>query len=232
MNNIPTGRYVISKIQDMPDEQRPPAFVDTGGIQISTREKILKVALDFFLNNTYRDVSINDIVRAVGITKGGLYHYFKSKDDLFSEVVENFIDRYTQMYLAFFIDETMEFKQKLDFVAARTVELYKSEEVKRVYSNLDKFFFELRKHNDRLFTKAIAMNKEILNLVTDLFAREKQKGGLRENLDCEGTAVQFLTSLKGVAQYSLYVEEERLEKNVNTFMENFWRGIQAGPVLQ
>jgi AcrR family transcriptional regulator len=41
---------------------------------MSTREKILKVALEFFLNNTYREVSINDIVREAGITKGGHYH--------------------------------------------------------------------------------------------------------------------------------------------------------------
>jgi hypothetical protein len=29
----------------------------------------------------------------------------------------------------------------------------------------------------------------------------------------------------------LYIDEERLERNVKTFMDNFWRGIQAGEAL-
>jgi len=188
------------------------------------------VALEFFLNDTYRDVSINDIVKAVGITKGGFYHYFNSKEELFSQVVEDFMNRYMQMFLAFFKNDTMDFKQKLDFIAAKMVEIYKSEEVKKVSCNPDIFMTELRKHNNRLFDKAISMNREFLDVVKELFEKEKQKGMLRADLDCEGTAVQFLTSLKGAALYSLYVEEERLEKNINTLMENFWCGIQANRI--
>jgi AcrR family transcriptional regulator len=51
-------------------------------------------------------VSVNDIVKVVGITKGGFYHYFNSKDELFSHVVEDFINRYLQMFLAFYRDDT------------------------------------------------------------------------------------------------------------------------------
>ncbi|AYO29955.1 TetR family transcriptional regulator [Biomaibacter acetigenes] len=52
------------------------------------------------------EVSVNDIVKVVGITKGGFYHYFNSKDELFSHVVEDFINRYLQMFLAFYRDDT------------------------------------------------------------------------------------------------------------------------------
>jgi len=185
------------------------------------------VALELFLNDTYRDVSINDIVKAVGITKGGFYHYFNSKEELFSQVVDDFMNRYTQMFLAFFRNDTMDFKQKLDFIAAKMVEIYKSEEVKEVSFNYDIFMTELKKHNNRLFDKAISMGRECMDVVTEMFEKEKQKGILRDELDCEGTAIMFVASLKGVGLYSLYVEEERLEKNINTFMEIFWHGIQA-----
>lgn len=184
------------------------------------------MALEFFLNNTYRDVSINDIVKEVGITKGGFYHYFRSKEELFSQVVEDFIVRYTQMFLAFFNND-IDLKQKLDFIAKKMVEIYKSEEVKKISLNYDIFWNELKKHNNRLFDKAISMGRKCLEAVKGMFEEEKRKGILRNDLDCEGTAIMFIASLKGVALYSIYIEEERLEKNINTLIENFWRGIQA-----
>jgi len=36
-----------------------------------------------FMERGYADVSLNDILKPIGITKGGFYHYFKSKDELF-----------------------------------------------------------------------------------------------------------------------------------------------------
>lgn len=180
-----------------------------------------------FLNNTYREVSVNDIAKAVGITKGGFYHYFKSKDELFSQVVEDFMSRYMQLFLSIFKDETMNFKQKLDFIVAKAVDIFKNEEIKKISYNPDIWLSELKKYNNQLFDKAIAMNKEMLKVVIELFEKEKQKGTLRKDLDCEGTAVQLLASLKGEALYSVYAYEDSLEKNMKTFMDNFWRGIKA-----
>lgn len=186
------------------------------------------MALELFFGNTYREVSINDIVKAVGITKGGFYHYFNSKEELFTQVVEDFLNRYTQMFMAFFNDtDTMDFKQRLDFATAKMVEIYKSDEVKMVSFNYDILWNELRKHNNRLFDKAISMGRECLGVVKGMFEKEKQKGTLRDDLDCQGTAIMFLMSLKGVALYSLYAEEEKLEENMNAFMDIFWHGIKS-----
>ncbi len=50
-----------------------------------TKEKILLKALQYFTENDYEGASLYKIARAIGITKGGIYHYFDSKDDLFHE---------------------------------------------------------------------------------------------------------------------------------------------------
>lgn len=56
-----------------------------------TKDIILKTAYDMFLNNNYEAVTINNIIKAAGITKGGIYHYYASKEDLFKAVIDKFM---------------------------------------------------------------------------------------------------------------------------------------------
>ena len=56
-----------------------------------TRTQILETALGLFLQNSYKEVTMNDIVRQSGLSKGAVYHYFESKEQLFLEIVEKFI---------------------------------------------------------------------------------------------------------------------------------------------
>jgi AcrR family transcriptional regulator len=50
-----------------------------------TKEKIIRQALIYFNTNDYERASLNEIAGALGITKGAIYHYFGSKDELFRE---------------------------------------------------------------------------------------------------------------------------------------------------
>lgn len=54
----------------------------------STRRRILEVAARHFLERGYSGVSLNEIIRDSGVTKGGLYFHFASKADLALEALE------------------------------------------------------------------------------------------------------------------------------------------------
>jgi AcrR family transcriptional regulator len=51
-----------------------------------TREQLLDVATRLFGARGYADTSISDICAELDITKGALFHHFKTKDALFREV--------------------------------------------------------------------------------------------------------------------------------------------------
>jgi len=57
---------------------------------MDSKDKIVQVAFNLFLQKGYRDVSLREIVDEVGLTKGAFYHYFKGKDQLFTEVVDHY----------------------------------------------------------------------------------------------------------------------------------------------
>lgn len=49
----------------------------------ATIESILEQAALLFINNNYADVTTQDIANAAGLSKGALYHHFKSKECLY-----------------------------------------------------------------------------------------------------------------------------------------------------
>lgn len=54
------------------------------------KNDILNVSFRLMIQNGYKDTSLNEIVTTAGLTKGAFYYYFKSKDELFEEVVYTF----------------------------------------------------------------------------------------------------------------------------------------------
>ncbi len=52
------------------------------------KEEILIVALHLFARDGYEAVSVSQIAGALGMTKGALYRYYKSKRDIFDCIVE------------------------------------------------------------------------------------------------------------------------------------------------
>lgn len=58
-----------------------------------TRQKIIDCALELFASHGYAGTSMNDIIERLGISKGSVYWHFKSKEEIFVEVVA---DSYSQ----------------------------------------------------------------------------------------------------------------------------------------
>ena len=56
------------------------------GSAISTRERILDIALELFTEQGYDKTSLRDIAERLGTTKAALYYHFKSKSDILLEL--------------------------------------------------------------------------------------------------------------------------------------------------
>ena len=55
-----------------------------------TRERIVESARDLFNRSGFAEVSIDQIMGHAGLTRGGFYNHFETKEDLFLEVIEAF----------------------------------------------------------------------------------------------------------------------------------------------
>jgi AcrR family transcriptional regulator len=54
-------------------------------------EKLMRVSVELFATQGYAQTSVQQIVDAAGVTKGALYHYFASKDDLLFDIYDRIL---------------------------------------------------------------------------------------------------------------------------------------------
>lgn len=64
------------------------------------KNQILDAAIQVFAKSGFSDARMDDIVKESGISKGGLYWYFKSKDQLIFAVLNRMVQREFDTFLA------------------------------------------------------------------------------------------------------------------------------------
>ena len=65
-------------------------------IEGGTKNKILEVGRRMFFENGFDGTGIRAVMREVGLDVGAFYYYFKTKDELFDEVLADFFAPYRQ----------------------------------------------------------------------------------------------------------------------------------------
>ena len=58
------------------------------------RARIIEAAFGLFLERGFEGTSMNDLVRACGLSKGALYHHFADKDALHDATIDYFFTRF------------------------------------------------------------------------------------------------------------------------------------------
>ena len=81
------------KIQPMKGDIMARSSEQNEKIREERKEQILSGALDLFANKGLFATKIKDIAEKVGIAQGLVYHYFKSKDDIYVELISNALDK-------------------------------------------------------------------------------------------------------------------------------------------
>jgi AcrR family transcriptional regulator len=69
------------------------------------RQEIVAAARELFQKQQYEKTTMQDVMEKLGIAKGTIYHYFRSKEELLEAVVEQTVDEYVAGMQAL-LDET------------------------------------------------------------------------------------------------------------------------------
>lgn len=120
-----------------------------------TVEKILEVAQHLFLEKGYDNTTIQDIVNELGgLTKGAIYHHFKSKDDIICALSDKL-----------FIDSNpfVQVKQRKDLNGLQKMrEVIRLNQANSVSTAIDTQILPLLK-NPRIFVELIESNRRVLS---------------------------------------------------------------------
>ncbi len=61
--------------------------------KISTKQKILDVSIDLFAQNGFKEISVREIAKAVGIKASSLYKHYESKEEILASIFALFKER-------------------------------------------------------------------------------------------------------------------------------------------
>lgn len=179
----------------MPGMQaRSAAPSDRGG---TTRRHILDVAAHAFAAHGYHGVSLNDIVRDSGMTKGAFYFHFPSKEALALEVFGTKQEEW-QTAIAAVLDEHPRAIDRLNAMLDCGCEMYEVDTSARVVGRL---CVELSRDR-KLAPRLTVYLKTWFDMVAELIRAAQSEGDARADLDPRTTAETIVSAFIGVEQVS------------------------------
>ncbi len=166
----------------------------TSQYKTNIRDRIVQSAIECFSEYGFDRSRMDDIAQRADLSKGTLYLYFKSKEDLFYAICEN---------------NLKVIKEQLSRIFATRKEnlLY---DVEQFYDNLqklekkgdEKVFFEIvaeSARNPKLQKILYEQRTKIFDVVKEYLDLQVQKGFFRKNIDTEAIASGLVALYNGLA---------------------------------
>ncbi|HAF07960.1 MAG: Transcriptional regulator [candidate division TA06 bacterium 32_111] len=188
----------------------------------NVKEEILEKANLIFAKYGYEKTTMDDIAKAVGKKKGALYYYFKTKEEVFTDVIEREII-YLKNKLFLSTSHKKNTRDKLySYVLTRyklinsVASFYRT--FKEDYLKQFEFIQKIRKRFD--------IEEE--KFIEELLEEGVKKGELK-NIDVSLTAESFVIAMKGFEyRWTADVDYDYVEKVIRSMLDIFFYGISKG----
>jgi AcrR family transcriptional regulator len=164
-----------------------------------TKEKIIFASFDLFFNKGYKDVTLQEISDAVGITKGGFYHYYKSKEELYIEMMEVCYFNYMDELVKLLKNENLSFKDKLGKIIYFYYDEFASKMVSEKYE-AGGFYIMLidgLRRFEVLKIRLRKMYKEIETALINSVEAGIKSGIIKKSIDPENIIFETLSVIEG-----------------------------------
>lgn len=193
-------------------------------------EELVKAALVLFVEQGFATTNLKDVARAAGVSKGTVYLYFKSKEDLLLEVVRSAV----VPIMDFADDEELSSDEPASVLLARLIRRWMQEFEDRGLSGVPKLVMAESGNFPELAQQYVDL---VVQRARRLFARVLKRGmatGEFRPLDVRQTVQLLLAPLAyaHVHKHSLGPYDPGmlpLDTYVDLHLDLFLRGIRADP---
>jgi AcrR family transcriptional regulator len=185
---------------------------------VDTRDRILLTAFRHFFTKGYKEVTMSDLVKATGLSKGAFYHYFSSKEELYDLTMEKHLISYLQSFKTEY-DNSLTLRENIKKLFGRFAGLLSGiKEIITDYpmslSDYMMFLQEALKNNE-FREKFNQYNLSFFTSLTDWIENAKSRGEIRPDLDTAIFAKHLGALMKGVS--ILYTYGQGMEPLPDTF---------------
>ncbi|MFB0536750.1 MAG: TetR/AcrR family transcriptional regulator [Anaerolineae bacterium] len=186
------------------------------------RAQIIQAALACFTRKGYNNTTMDDIAAESGLSKGSLYWYFKSKDDLFAAAIMSLLMDVGEEAVAA-LEQYTTASDKLRALAQSAANL--SKKAKGFFSLFLEFWASSSRREEagQLWVGLLVQYKDI---VVEIIEQGIRNGEFKP-VDAEQLVWAMMAAYDGLAAYIMLVPDMDLERVSQVFVETLLNGLTA-----
>lgn len=197
-----------------------------------TRSYILETTFLLFMQKSFKEVTMKEIVTKTGLSKGAFYHYFASKEQLFNEVIDTYYATFFEIdYSQFNQDSLYEFyHDELNYMENEIKEVNRGLASKSIINTLN--FYLLIFDAIRLvpgFQKRITeMNRREMEGWTKVIGTARKNGEIKSIMTDDQIAKIFVHTNDGIGIHGIMLGQiDTLRVNLLDIWDSFYEVLKS-----
>ncbi|MBN2809791.1 MAG: TetR family transcriptional regulator [Deltaproteobacteria bacterium] len=190
---------------------------------ILKQEQLFNTAAALFAEKGYHGTSINDLAQAMGLQKGSLYHYFKSKEELLFMLLDEYISAALleiEKICALNVDAVEKLRLFMLFYSS----FYAGDRDRLVL-----LINDIDKLSEALRLKIIEKERRYTKALTDIFS-QLQAAGIMKKIPPAVAAFAFFGMVHYTCKWFQQDGPVSAEALGEMFLEIFTNGVFVNPV--
>lgn len=200
------------------------------------RLEIINAAEKLFNEKGFENTAVSDIVKSIGVAQGTFYYYFKSKDDVFNAITEEFLNEFMESFTLIVDNEKLSTVEKVGMLFDKSIELVENNEGVMFYLHT-KDNMELHEKVERKFIEYATplvikivkqgVGEKIFDIeypeevVSFLMMGSHFLGDVNIYLEDRETYIRRLRAVEFVAQRVLGIDKLTMERITGKYMDRF-----------
>jgi AcrR family transcriptional regulator len=198
-----------------------PTVTDRGG---ETRRRILEVAAEAFAERGYAGTSVNDVLKASGVTKGGFYFHFPSKETLALATLRSKQEQWAGAVMAAVLQHPRAVEQ-LEAMVDALCDLHEQDRACRAISRL---CTELGDEHPELRPQLGTQLTTWMDMVASIIRKGQDEGDIRSEVEPEVAAEVAVESFIGLETVSeMLAGRADLRRRAHHFRDLWFAAIRA-----
>ncbi|AFU58260.1 putative transcriptional regulator, TetR family [Candidatus Nitrososphaera gargensis Ga9.2] len=164
----------------------------TSMYKAEVKEKIIRAAIDSFAQTGFDRTKMEDIAKRLGLSKGTIYLYFKSKEDLFLAICEHNMQQSDREDAGLFV--------RKDNIASDAEQIY--DNIRRREQGNDRVMLEMvaeSARNPKLKKAMYELHVKVHEHVMQAVKSKIDEGFLRKDVDAASLAIALVALYDGLA---------------------------------
>lgn len=199
----------------------------TKKVSEATRCDLLRAAVDLFLERGVARVTLEQIARVAGYTRGAVYHHFRSKSDILEELMESVQLPMEDFFLPKDEQERNDPIGALQRRCTRAMEVLLTDEHRRNIHTILYHRCEFVEELNPIFRKIVDHETGMVAMTEKFFKRARKLGQLKKGTSPSEAAFALYAFATGLHRAALREPwRDKVDVNVSAIMAVFFDGLR------